>query len=220
LPVINPLQNQCLKLFPAVAQSNEFYLTGGTALAYFYLQHRKSEDLDFFTSVEGLVPSFSKSLTNYLCKAGLDAKIQRGFHTFAEILILSNSETTIIHLAQDSVFRFQPACECAQFPGLKVDPLIDIASNKLLALFGRAALRDFIDIYYLVEEKYFSKDQLVDLAKQKDPGFDLYWLGVAFSQLSDYKQNFSDLAMLFKPVTFDKLECFFMGWREQVIKKL
>lgn len=220
MPVINPIQNQCLKLFPTVTQSSEFYLTGGTALAYFYLQHRKSEDLDFFTSVEGLIPFFSKSLTDYLCRQGLQAKVQRGFYTFAEILVSSNGENTIIHLAQDTGFRFEPVSECAEFPGLKVDPLKDIASNKLLALFGRAALRDFIDVYWLIKGKYFSKDQLVDWAKQKDPGFDMYWLGVAFSQLDDYRQNFSDLAMMFKPVTFDELEQFFMGWRDQLINRL
>jgi hypothetical protein len=30
----------------------DFYLTGGTALAEFYLQHRLSEDLDFFSEQE------------------------------------------------------------------------------------------------------------------------------------------------------------------------
>ena len=32
----------------------------------------------------------------------------------------------------------------------------DIASNKLLALFGRATLRDFVDVYFLTQKKYFS----------------------------------------------------------------
>lgn len=31
---------------------NNFYLTGGTALAEFYLKHRFSEDLDFFSERE------------------------------------------------------------------------------------------------------------------------------------------------------------------------
>ena len=29
-----------------------FYLTGGTALAEYYLHHRKSEDLDFFCNTD------------------------------------------------------------------------------------------------------------------------------------------------------------------------
>jgi len=32
--------------------ARQFYLTGGTALAAFYLHHRYSEDLDFFSETE------------------------------------------------------------------------------------------------------------------------------------------------------------------------
>ena len=32
--------------------TDTFYLTGGTALSEFYLQHRLSEDLDFFSEEE------------------------------------------------------------------------------------------------------------------------------------------------------------------------
>jgi len=45
-------------------------------------------------------------------------------------------------------------------------------------------------------------------------------VGIAFGQLNDYKQNFADLTMMFKPVTFDALELFFMGWRDQISQKL
>ena len=36
-----------------------FYLTGGTALGRFYLNHRYSEDLDFFVNAD---PEFSKHI--------------------------------------------------------------------------------------------------------------------------------------------------------------
>jgi len=54
-----------------------------------------------------------------------------------------------------------------------VDSLVDIASNKLLALFGRATLRDFIDIYFLIKKGFFTGEELIEKAKKKDPGFDL-----------------------------------------------
>ena len=44
-----------------------FYLTGGTALSIFYLHHRLSEDLDFFSEEDfhnELIFTFVKSLTN------------------------------------------------------------------------------------------------------------------------------------------------------------
>ncbi|MCX6791217.1 MAG: nucleotidyl transferase AbiEii/AbiGii toxin family protein [Candidatus Gribaldobacteria bacterium] len=44
------------KVLEIISQSKDicqnFYLTGGTALAEFYLQHRFSEDLDFFSENE------------------------------------------------------------------------------------------------------------------------------------------------------------------------
>ncbi|MEK7458532.1 MAG: nucleotidyl transferase AbiEii/AbiGii toxin family protein, partial [Patescibacteria group bacterium] len=48
--ILTPNQH---KLLECAAQSSgivdTFYLTGGTALAEFYLHHRLSEDLDFFS---------------------------------------------------------------------------------------------------------------------------------------------------------------------------
>ncbi len=45
-----------IKILEAISADNEicqsFYLTGGTALAEYYLQHRLSEDLDFFSEKE------------------------------------------------------------------------------------------------------------------------------------------------------------------------
>lgn len=44
-----PLQDQVLSLIDA--QKTGFYLTGGTALARCYLQHRFSDDLDLFVNL-------------------------------------------------------------------------------------------------------------------------------------------------------------------------
>lgn len=41
-----PLQDQILNLLSRV--ESDFYLTGGTALSRHYLNHRFSDDLDFF----------------------------------------------------------------------------------------------------------------------------------------------------------------------------
>src|SRR5947209_4431075 len=49
-----PAQRALLAAFGASPLAKSFYLTGGTALAAFYLHHRDSDDLDFFT--DGEVP--------------------------------------------------------------------------------------------------------------------------------------------------------------------
>ena len=48
--ILSPLQNKFIGLFAKnKILTRRFYLTGGTALAAYYLQHRYSEDLDFFS---------------------------------------------------------------------------------------------------------------------------------------------------------------------------
>jgi len=219
LEILTKLQKKILNLFRILPDSEAFYLTGGTALSAFFLKHRKSNDLDFFTSVEDLIVPLSQKLDSLLQKEDLIIERLRGFHSFVELSASSPRESTIIHLALDSPFRFQQPSESKEFPGLKVDSLIDIASNKLLALFGRAALRDFIDIYFLIK-KHFKKDELIEKATQKDPGFDLYWLGVATEKIDDFSDDSPDMHLLTHPCTMDELKEFFSIWRKEIIEEI
>jgi len=50
--ILTKQQKLALKLLAKTDISANFYFSGGTALAYYYLEHRKSEDLDFFSEVE------------------------------------------------------------------------------------------------------------------------------------------------------------------------
>ena len=52
MQILTKLQEEMLKIFGSTQESNLFHLTGGTALAAFYLRHRLSKDLDFFTAEE------------------------------------------------------------------------------------------------------------------------------------------------------------------------
>jgi dihydrofolate reductase len=49
---LNPFQRALLEAF--FRRAHNFYLTGGAALAGFYLGHRRTEDLDLFTTDETL----------------------------------------------------------------------------------------------------------------------------------------------------------------------
>ena len=51
--ILSENQTKILRLLAGdYSISSRFYLTGGTALAEFYLKHRYSEDLDFFCEQE------------------------------------------------------------------------------------------------------------------------------------------------------------------------
>ena len=220
MQIITPVQEAVLKQFPQIPDSEQFYLTGGTALAYFYLKHRQSNDLDFFTSVPELVSPFSFQLETVFKNQGMSLKRLRATHSFIELAVESKAGSTIIQLAQDSPFRFESPAEFPDFPGLKVDHLKDIASNKLLALFGRATLRDFIDVYTLIARKIVSKDGLFEDARRKDPGFDLYWAGVAFERIHSFDKSSPEMLMLAGPIRFEEMIELFEGWRKEIAERL
>lgn len=219
METLTNLQKKILILFSNVLDKEAFYLTGGTALSAFFLHHRKSNDLDFFTTIEELISPFSQKLEAVLKENGLNVERSRGFHSFVELSVKSEGDSTIIHIALDSPFRFQPPSHIDDIPGIYVDSLIDIATNKLLALFGRAELRDFVDVYFIVKE-CFTKKELLEKAAQKDPGFDLYWLGVAMEKLDDFSDDSSDMHLLTRPSQMPELREFFSLWRKEIQKAI
>jgi len=220
LEIINKVQQEILYQFGDVTDSKEFYLTGGTALSIFYLKHRRSNDLDFFTNSPEIILPFSYSLEENLKKVNCSIQRQRGLHSFVEIMATKDKESTNIHLAQDTPYRLEAVKQFIDYPKLNVDSLKDIATNKLLTLFGRATLRDFIDVYFLVKRKHFTTKELVLGAKNKDPGFDLYWLGVALERISTFTNDSPEMLLLLEKIDFKEMTSFFNHWREKITKNL
>jgi predicted nucleotidyltransferase component of viral defense system len=219
LEILDKIQRDILLRFCEVPEVENFYLTGGTALSAFYLYHRKSHDLDFFTSEEELIPSFSHKIEEHLSRKRFEVERIRGFRSFTELAVSSPDDSTIIYIALDSPYRLEELQQSKDYQGLKIDSLRDIAANKLLTIFGRANLRDFVDVYFLVREK-FGKEELIDDATKKDPGFDLYWLGTAMERINEFSDDSAEMLLLVKPCPIGELQKFFNEWRREIFKKV
>jgi hypothetical protein len=109
-------------------------------------------------------------------------KIVRRFASFVEFEIRQGDNTLKIDLALDSPFRFAPV-ELGD-AGVMVNDFQDIRTDKTLAFFGRAEPRDAIDLYFLLQNTKF--EDLAELARQKDTGFDLYWFAVALNRTAKF----------------------------------
>lgn len=219
MEILTDLQRKVLLQFSRLPDKEAFYLTGGTALSAIFLKHRRSNDLDFFTYTEELIQPLSLKLEASLIEEGLKVGRLRAFHSFVELSVSSENDSTVVHFALDSPFRFEEPSEFDEVFGVKVDSFIDIATHKLLALFGRAELRDFIDVYFLVKE-HFSKIELIEKAAQKEPGFDLYWFGVAIERINDFTDDSTDLLLLERPCQMNELKEFFSHWRKDITKEI
>jgi hypothetical protein len=180
--LLTPLQRKFLEVFSLLPDQNQFFLTGGTALAEFYLGHRLSYDLDFFTSVDGLIQPVSFQLEKLTKQRGIDIRIIRRLSAYVEFSISDEKETLKIDLALDSPFQFEPPVLC--HPGILVNSYTDLCTDKLLAYYGHAEPRDAVDLFCIIQTE--STELLYERARQKDPGFDAYWFAIALNRCIDF----------------------------------
>ncbi len=180
--ILSTTQKRILVFFGKLKDSTSFNLTNGTALSDFYLGHRRSFDLDLFTSDKGLILPFSRTVEDEFPKQGFSVKVIHRFQSFVEFEIGEQEEKVRIQLALDSPFRFKPP-EKSDI-GIMVNNFHDLVVDKFLAFFSRAEPRDTIDLFFIL--KNTDINELLELASKKDPGFDLYWLAISLKRVKDF----------------------------------
>lgn len=180
--ILSRVQRRTIASLSELPDARHFFLTGGTALAEFYLGHRKSYDLDLFTTESGLVLPFSRTAEGQLRKEGLIVGVTRRFSSFVEFEVCEKEESTRVQFGQDTPFRLDDPVNSEL--GLQVNDFKDLVVDKLQAFFGRTEARDAIDLFFILNTENLW--ELCELAKKKDPGFDLYWLAVAMEKTQEF----------------------------------
>jgi len=144
-----------------------FFLTGGTALSAFYLQHRYSEDLDLFTldsDAFDRVPLYVAD-TGARLKASINSlQTAPQFHRYR---IFRNQESVIVDFVKEVVPQIFTVKN--RFDGIVVDTLNDITANKVCTVVSRAEIKDYIDLYFLARAGY-PLEEFIRPAQQKDAG--------------------------------------------------
>lgn len=179
--LLTKVQLETIKAFRGLPDAERFYLTGGTALGEFYLGHRRSFDLDLFTTEQSLIVPFSRIGEERFSQQGFSVRIIRRLESFAELELGWEDEKVRVQFAFDSPYRFAPPVKT---PLVSVNDFQDLVVDKLLAFFGRAEPRDAVDLYFILKSEDFW--ELTELAAKKDLGFDLYWLALALEKVRDF----------------------------------
>ena len=148
LSILSENQKRLLELLSAEESiCVNFYLTGGTALAEFYLHHRLSEDLDFFAEQEFDPQSISVILKKIQTAGGIThVEYQQSFNR--NLFFLHTSDEII--KTEFTYFPFTRLDQKQKIGNLSVDSLIDIATNKLFTIYQNPRSRDFIDLYLIM----------------------------------------------------------------------
>jgi hypothetical protein len=175
-PELTAFQLEVVRMFFALPASKGFLLAGGAALLAQHLTARPTEDLDFFTTPErGHVPAARDALEAAARQRGWITERIHDSDTVCRMVIRSADDGVLIDLAVNAPPDL-PASPTPAGPTLAPE---ELAGHKLLALFDRAAARDFADIYVLARR--FGKNVLLARAKQIDAGFDTKVLADMFA---------------------------------------
>jgi len=186
--------------------TKRFYLTGGTALAEFYLQHRLSEDIDLFTEKEEvnqiLVDTFLKKASLEL--PIVEIKKSQFLGLVSYFLIFKDGEKLKVDF---NYYPFPRINKGKKFRNLDVDSIYDIAVNKIQTMFTRTRSRDFVDLYFIMQSFNYSLDQLIRDSKVKfDWHIDKVTLASQFVKVKEIR----DLPTMLVPFNQKNMEKFFL----------
>jgi len=138
------LTKEQVELLKLIEKFNaDYYLVGGTAIAY-YLGHRESIDFDLFTNSK----INDKSIYSKIRKSGIQ-KFDKLYEAFDQIhLKINKVKVTFFEFP----FRIPSR---RKFNGVITIPsLLDLTAMKAFAFGGRGKWKDYVDMYFLLKERF------------------------------------------------------------------
>lgn len=203
------LTEKQIRFLQAVGQdkslAEQFYLSGGTALAGFYLKHRYSEDLDFFSENEFEVSAINAFLGKIKTSLGITGVDYQ--QSFNRNLFFLHYGSEILK-TEFTYFPFTRAEQGNNQWGVSIDSLRDIAVNKLFSIYQRTTARDYIDLFFICQNQAWGISELIQLARAKfDFDIDPVQLGTQFLKVTQAQ----DLPRMIPVLNRADLEQFFLS---------
>lgn len=205
--ILTDSQKKVLDLFRKSDLVDKFYWTGGTLLAFYYLQHRLSLDLDLFSEI----PFSFEELTPFLILLKKKLKTPISEHKIYDRweFVIEKPEITRVEFVFYNHQKKRLEL-LKRFQGLLIDTLPDIAANKVMAYFDRNEPKDLFDLYFLLTREKYSVQLLLKLVEQK--------FGATFSEFMFWSEAAKSLKMLrtLQPLMVEKTKI----EKEKLIKKI
>jgi len=183
-------------------------LAGGTALAL-HLGHRISVDLDFFTEMDFQV----ESIISEIRKTGNPFRI------------ISEGEGYLVADVggvKVSLFKYEyPFLEKPlMLGGVRVAAILDIASMKVIAISQRGTKRDFVDLFFILEEIPFHKVTEHMVRRFGKERINPVHIGKSLVYFSDAESHPEPLYARGKDLSWDAVKRSFRGHVKQFVLDL
>lgn len=184
--LLNNFQVQILTEIGQSELARYFNWGGGTALSYFYLQHRLSEDLDFFSQELIGDEIIIKAMNDLKEKLKISEIKYLKYPNRSQFFIKKANVSLKIEFIYFPFIHLQKPVKDKTF-NLTVESLFDIAANKTLALYERQEPKDVYDFHYILQKKEYSLDNLIKAVSKKF-GVDID-KSVIMAKISDLSDN-------------------------------
>ena len=178
---VEPNTFKLLEKLMLMKSLNGFFLVGGTALSL-QIGHRKSIDLDFFSTEEFDTDEIVSQLKPDLIVQDSKRILQ---------LVVDEIRVDIVNLPYPLIDKLIVE------DGLRLASIKDIVAMKLKAIVSRGSKKDFYDVYFLLN--HFSVEVMVNLFKEKYKDHEVFTV---------YKSlvYFEDADLEPEPILFEKLD--------------
>ena len=194
---VYPFQDQILSLVQSA--SVDFYLTGGTALSRYYLNHRYSDDLDFFVNQHSKFKNQCQKVIDRIRHSNLDFETGTTSDSFIRIFIKKEETQVKVDFVNDVPFHYGGIEKFATFH--RVDNWRNILSNKICAL-TRLEPKDIVDMLFIAKHYSFSWEEVLTEAAEKD----LWVEPLEVSKvIKDFNPNFFKTIKWVEPIAKSKL---------------
>jgi len=143
----------------------DFYLTGGTALSRCYLEHRYSDDLDFFVNDHPEFKEQCKKVITLFKQSKWECDVTTTTDSFVRVFLEDGALSMKIDFVNDVPFHYGYFEKSPIFH--RVDNWRNILSNKICAL-SRVEVKDMADILFIAQKYSFEWEDIIGEAKEKD----------------------------------------------------
>ncbi len=159
-----PFQNKIIQVIQSC--DTQFYLTGGTVLSRKYMEHRYSDDLDFFVNADPKFRDYINKIEAKLSLTGINFNVLTRADDFVRVVTTKESEIELkLDFINDVEYHYD-GFEQDEKLG-KIDNIQNILSNKISAL-PRLEIKDFVDVVFIARVFSFSWKNIIDQAIKKD----------------------------------------------------
>jgi hypothetical protein len=165
------LQRDVTRVALRALDGTAFALAGSGAIREHGIIDRPTQDVDLFTSDidAARFDAAVDSVVDRLRASGNQVDELRRVEQFARLHV-TTQEGRFVEIDMGVDYREGVPAKLSIGPVLSLD---DAVANKVSALYGRAEARDFIDVDAIRSSGIFTDAQLIDTARERDPGFEV-----------------------------------------------